>query len=249
MRTKAGGLLAVGLGVVLLLAGAVPVSAKPASTGSEEVDFQVSAFSASAKETWGWSVTNQANNSGWQKVPGDTTWSGIMQVPGSRRPVLKMSPTLNTGYLMYFPPMTAIPFEAAYCIDLVTRSQQHPPDPCHDAGTVPSAYSYAGIAGGSVPSNRRQPNLINETIAITWPNLYQRVGTDLKCSAPAFYAPDTRFNKVEVVADLAKHDQVTVQVDGLIPLPVPMHVKGKGSYTWKASMTLIRLVNLAPLGE
>ena len=76
-----------------------------------------------------------------------------------------------------------------------------------------------------------------------------------KCTAEGFNAADTWFKKVEMVADLEKHDQVTVQASGRIPVPVEssdicygcIGFKGSGDYTWKASMTLIRLAPLAPL--
>ena len=254
MKTKVGGLLAAGLGVALLLAGAVPVSAKPASTGLEEVEFQVSSFGAAAEETWGWSVTNQSNNSGWMTVSGDATWTANMRVSGSRKPLLTLSPVPNGGFAASFTPMEGIPVKATYTIHSDTKTSQHPPASCHDAGSVFSGASYLAVGFDTAPSNPRHPHLIHEAITLIWPDLSES-GTGQKCSAEGFSAPDTWFKKVEMVADLEKHDQATVQAGGRIPVPVSstedcygcIGFKGEGDYTWHASMTLVRLVHLAPL--
>ncbi len=251
MKTKVGGLPAVGLGVVLLLGGAVPVSATPASTGLEGVGFEVSGFSAGAHETWGWSVTNQSNNSGWETAEGGASWTENMRASAFRRPVLTIVPMPIRGYIVELP---RIPVKATYTIYSVTKTEQHPPASCRDAGTLLSGSSYEEVGFDEAPSNPRHPNLINEAITIIWPDLSER-STGQKCSPEGFAAPDTWFKKVEMVADLEKQDQVTVQASGRIPVPVTstddcygcLGFKGSGDYTWHASMTLIRLPHLAPL--
>ncbi len=217
---------------------------------SEEVGFQVSAFSAWADETWGWSVTNQSNNSGWMKVNGGASWTAIMRVPRSRKPVLTIFPMPN-GYIVNLP---LIPVAGRYKVDWVSKTEQHPPTSCHDAGPWPSAGSSLALGFDAAPSNPRHPDLIHEAITITWPDLSE-VSTGQKCSPEGFNAPDTWFKKVEMVADLEKGEQVTLQASGRIPVPVTstedcygcIGFKGDGDYTWHAEMTLIRLVHLAPL--
>ncbi|MGD0166426.1 MAG: hypothetical protein ABSC51_03935 [Gaiellaceae bacterium] len=252
MKMKARWLLTLGLGVAFPLltgAGTAPAASSwVARSGAVyhsryiSATFRVTAFKASAEETWDWSVTNQANNSGWATSGGNAEWSATMPPSRqSKKPTIEILESL-AGNRRAESGIVEIPVHASYSITSAGKTSQHPSTSCSDKGP---AGKDVFVQWGPAQSNPRHPKLESEAVTFVWPDLHL-AGTGVKCAAEGMSAKAVWFKKVEVMNDLAKEKGFTVHAKGSIPIPVTstedcygcIGFKGQGTYEWKVSMTL-----------
>ncbi|MGZ4360040.1 MAG: hypothetical protein ACXVZW_09690 [Gaiellaceae bacterium] len=241
MKRRIRWFLGLGLGMApLLLAGAAPAAPEQASTIFPIAQLQVTAFTASAEETWEWSVSNQANNSGWATATGDATWSETLRPSRTKARIIVSSVNGKLQADM----VGGIHVQATYDVYAVRKTKQHPPVSCSGGGSLPGG-STAHLEFEAAQSNPRRPKLSSEAVTFVWPDLSE-LGTGQKCFAHGADLKTTWFKKVEMLGDLTKGREISVHASGKIPIPVTstedcfgcIGFKGQGTYAWQASMTL-----------
>ncbi|MGD0273546.1 MAG: hypothetical protein ABSB96_07450 [Gaiellaceae bacterium] len=207
----------------------------------------ITGFKITAEEKWGFSVTNQSNNSGWMTATGDVTWAASLNkayLPAKRRFNLYLR--VEGGGSKLWPTTIVIPVhQPHYTIDTEGATEQWGSESCSGGGELglddpPELFL-------TVESGPKKNG--HSTLAIIWPDFSVMTLGHSKCGSGPHPISDTsnkRFESVTPMAELTSHNTVTLHGGGVIPV-VPTSTedcfgcigfKGSGSYTWEASITL-----------
>ncbi len=235
---------ALGLAVaVAFLAGVVPAGAAPAKqpcTISIGCRFQVTAFKAEMTVKWSWSVSNQANNSGWASEEGAGTFSetmkwhplshngmkgdGIVIIHGNHVEGTIITPGIDT-----------------YETHNVYKTKQHPPVNCTNHGKV---------TGGGTGLEFKSAGAASGTVAIAWDLGMEEGGGGPDCvptiASLVGLAEETKLFTTHVAVGELKVAVVRLHGQGSAPVKLDRSTtafgasgfKSSGSVIWEAQITL-----------
>ena len=225
------------------LAGAVPAGAAPAKqpcTISIGCEFQVTAFKAEMTVKWSWSVSNQANNSGWASEEGAGTFSETMKWhPLSHNGMKGDGIVIIHGNHVEGTIIT--PRVETYETHNSYKTAQHPPVNCTNHGKV-------GDGGSSL--SLKSAGAASGTIAIGWDLGMEEGGGGPDCvptiASLVGVAGETKLFTTHVaigelkVAVVRLHGQgsAPVKLDRSSTAPGAPGFKSSGSVIWEAQITL-----------